>query len=216
MVFLGFFLLWSRGALRKDGCNSWLFKAQLLLNTLKENWKSAHHSHLIIWYKIHWCGVRRQNDKYCLAVQKPIKLIVSYVQYILSVRHMWSVFIFCVSKKGVKKASLWKRFAKLAVSWHFSGCKVVMLVSYVTFHVFFCLFSLRENSIGVEGAKNMAHALHENNTLQDLEWVSSLIVVQYHPSQNCRNTQLFSKCHSPRSCPVIQYCCMMKSTKTVR
>lgn len=37
--------------------------------------------------------------------------------------------------------------------------------------------SLRENSIGVEGAKNMAHALHENSSLQDLEWVASSTVV---------------------------------------
>lgn len=89
------------------------------------------------------------------------------ISYLLDTCDQYSYFV--SQKKGVKKASLWKRFAKLAVSWHFSGCKVVMLVSYVTFHVFFCLFSLRENSIGVEGAKNMAHALHENNTLQDLE-----------------------------------------------
>lgn len=41
------------------------------------------------------------------------------------------------------------------------------------FVFFFLLFSLRENSIGVEGAKNMAQALHENRSLQFLEWVTS-------------------------------------------
>lgn len=45
------------------------------------------------------------------------------------------------------------------------------------FYLCFLPVSLRENSIGVEGAKNMAHALHENNSLQDLEWVTSLLSV---------------------------------------
>lgn len=64
--------------------------------------------------------------------------------------------------------------------------------------VFLCSYSLRENSIGVEGAKNMAQALQENNTLQELEWVTSLKSAQNNYPLLSGASWLYSKEESSR------------------